>query len=424
MEEKKNINKNKNTRGYISVKENLDIKKDLDSKEDLKNMKENLNSKKNTLAKKIQYYSKDKMYVLNRFSNRRFNLKNLAYCFLLITAFTLLIGSYLVNISMDKESDIISVGYSENGNADYTVFLKDNTFYDTNYLASGMQYVASLINTINTKFNYEIHSEKNVDLKYKYKVIGTLQIMDPTDSRKILYTKDEILLDEVTKEENSNNLVINEDVIIDYGKYNDYVNSYKREYGLSVNSRLLVYMTVSVDGISDATIGNSNKNSKLQISIPLSEQTVDISIDKETIDDSGYLSTGKEVKINNYFFFILGIIIIMISIPSLGVAIKLFKVYSSSNIYNNTVNRILKNYDRLIVNGKVTLDEAKYNNIVIPETFEEMVDASQNLKSPIIFYEVIKGEKCFFVIIKDDTLYKYRLTKAYLERKKNEADQK
>ena len=53
-----------------------------------------------------------------------------------------------------------------------------------------------------------------------------------------------------------------------------------------------------------------------------------------------------------------------------------------------------------------------------------MVDASQNLKSPILFYEVIKGEKCFFVIIKDDTLYKYRLTKAYLEREKREKSKK
>lgn len=99
------------------------------------------------------------------------------------------------------------------------------------------------------------------------------------------------------------------------------------------------------------------------------------------------------------------------------IACKLIKEYNSFNIYNNTVNRILRDYDRLIVNGQVTLDESKYSNVVIPETFEEMVDASQNLKSPILFYEVIKGEKCFFVITKDDTLYKYRLTRAYLEKK-------
>ncbi len=115
----------------------------------------------------------------------------------------------------------------------------------------------------------------------------------------------------------------------------------------------------------------------------------------------------------------MGIILVVISIVILIIAVKLFKEYNNFNIYDNTVNRILKDYDRLIVTGQVTIDESKYSNIVIPETFEEMVDASQNLKSPILFYEVIKGEKCFFVIIKDDTLYKYRLTRAYLEKREH-----
>ena len=50
-----------------------------------------------------------------------------------------------------------------------------------------------------------------------------------------------------------------------------------------------------------------------------------------------------------------------------------------------------------------------------------MVDASQTLNSPILYYEVIKNEKCFFVIIKDDTMYKYRVSKAYLEKKESES---
>ena len=44
-----------------------------------------------------------------------------------------------------------------------------------------------------------------------------------------------------------------------------------------------------------------------------------------------------------------------------------------------------------------------------------MVDASINENSPILFYEVIPNEKSFFIIAKDKTLYKYRLSKVELE---------
>ena len=98
----------------------------------------------------------------------------------------------------------------------------------------------------------------------------------------------------------------------------------------------------------------------------------------------------------------------------------MYREYVKRNIYTITVNKILKEYDRLIVNGSVTVDEASYANKVQPETFTEMVDAAQNLNAPILYYNVIPGEKCFFVIIKGDTLYKFRLTKAYLDRQELE----
>lgn len=254
------------------------------------------------MKERIKYFSTDKMYRMNHFSNRRFNLKTISYCLLAFTFIILCTGIFLINLSVDKDGNSASVGYSESGNADYTVYLKDNTFYDTKYLTSGMQYVASLINTINTKFNYEIHSDNNIDYKYKYRIMGNLQIMDPTDKTKILYTKEETLLSEVEEEINSNNFVINEDVIIDYGKYNNLVNAYKREYGLSVNSELILTMYITVNGVSDISSDNLSKNNKLQISIPLSEQTVDISIDTKTLSNSGYLTAGKGFVIKIIFY--------------------------------------------------------------------------------------------------------------------------
>ena len=73
---------------------------------------------------------------------------------------------YLLFDSVSINGKKINVRYNEIGTADYTVYLKDNNYYETDYLKSGMKYVASLIKTINTKFNYEVHSNQNVNYSY------------------------------------------------------------------------------------------------------------------------------------------------------------------------------------------------------------------------------------------------------------------
>ena len=127
------------------------------------------------------------------------------------------------------------------------------------------------------------------------------------------------------------------------------------------------------------------------------------------------------VSVKNKLLFTLGIVILLIALSIIGLALYLFLQNRKKNIYNITVNKILRDYDRIIVNGNVELNENNIPNKIYPETFQEMVDASQTLNSPILYYEVIKGEKCFFVIIKDDTMYKYRITRAYLEKKEAES---
>ena len=369
----------------------------------------------------VKYFSTDKMYKVKK---RKVNQQVVFYIFLAISFILLGSGMYISIISFQENGRKVVNKYSEEGKADYTVYLKENNYYESKHLKSGMKYVASLINTINTNFNYEIHSEENMNIKYKYKIMGKLEIMDQTDENKVLYTKEEELKEETTRERESNNIVINEDVDIDYDKYNNYVNSYKRDYGLSVNSKLVVTMKIEVEGEEGEEVEKLNKDSKLQITIPLSEQTVDVTIDTDKIENSGRLLETNRLSLKSMTELVIGIALIIIGIIVLFVNKKRYNEYKQENIYTITVQKILNEYDSIIVNGEVTVNERKYNNIVYPEEFGEMVDASINLKTPILYYEVIPGEKCFFVITKGDTLYKFRITKSYLEREENDREEK
>ena len=155
----------------------------------------------------------------------------------------------------------------------------------------------------------------------------------------------------------------------------------------------------------------------MTITIPLSEQTIDITINNSSISDSNHIFDTTKYTITNTAVFIGSVCVLIFTLYLLVLSTNLTKKYISDNIYNITLNKILKEYDRIIVNGNVTIDESKFSNKVYVDSFEELVDASQAFNEPILFYNAIPGEKCFFIIVKGDTLYKKRLTKAFLEKK-------
>lgn len=364
----------------------------------------------------LQYKSKDKAYKVKPENKKRILKKGAVLkLFIILCILILIVSCILLNYSIELNGKATDAGYHEIGDADYKVYLKDNNYYDTKYLDSGMQYVASLISSVNTKFNYEIHSEKNLDYQYTYNITGDLIIYDTNDSSKVLYTKTYHLLSPKTEKLNSNNLVINEDIDIDYDEYNNYVNSYKRDYGISASSKLVVTMNVDVKGKSDITEKNLNHKNKLQINIPLSEQTIDINIASDKINNKGALFTVDGPVITNIVLFILGTILLLIALTGLIISIDLIVSYRRKNIYILTLHNFLRDYDRLIVNATENISEDKFERVIPVSSFTELVDAAENNRTSIIFFEAIPGQKSFFLVIKDKTLYKYRLTKAYLE---------
>ena len=367
------------------------------------------------MSKKILYYSTDKLYKI-----KKVRISKKALFVLSIIATLILSASFIIcfkeAVTINaKNSDI---GYNEIGKVNYKVYLKDNNYYETSYLKSGMQYVASLIKTVNVKFDYQMHTTEDISFDNRYKVTAELQITERDAPTKILYQKEENIVKEKTTKTKDDNLVINEEIDIDYNKYNSIVNSYKRDLGLVVSSNLIITFDTNTTGTyKKDTI---QKDNKLQIIIPISEATLQIKMNTNEINNSGVLGQDNTLfRIDNLILFVISILLILLMIGSLLFNIYVYFKYFKKDIYKTTVNKILRDYDRLIVKGKVNIDEKKYSNCIITENFDEMVDAAQNLGVPILYYEPIPNEKSFFVVIKDDTLYKYRLTKAFLERNPN-----
>lgn len=314
-----------------------------------------------------------------------------------------------------KEESII--GYNEVGNIDYKVFLKENNYYKEQYLGKDMQYVASIIKNIVPTFTYEMHSEEEMEYTYNYKVSADLIISDPNDNNKVLYKRPSLLVKDTKEKVTGGSFRVDQDVSINYDEYNNYVNAFKKEYALSVNSKLVLTFNIDVTGKSPLLKEDFKKSSKLVIAIPMSEQTINIGIDTSDINNSGTLERNYMSQIKKPVALVLGIIVGLLSLALLYIVIYNFLTNRSKNdVYKATIKSILREYDRAIVSSKTadTIDESKYNVIEVPR-IEELLDAHDSTGKPILYNEDTENDISTFIIVSDEILYKYRVVRKELE---------
>ena len=364
--------------------------------------------------KEIEYENQEKKYYVKNTSNKK-KFKNYA---VIIAVILLILGGILIISSISK---IDSISNSEIGDIDYTVYLKDNDFYANKYLKKGdsaaNNYIASLINTVNLNFKYDNRFSDAVDYEYEYKIDGKILVTDKYDNSKVLYSKDEVFVD-TKKASGSNNMFsINESVDIDYEKYNAYVSAFKQTYALDVDSNLVITMNITQRGTyNEKQI--SNKVSTLTTSIPLTKNTIDISINTNRLSNNFEIPIDESI-INNKYVFIIGVVICSISV--LSILVIILSGGKKNDIYRREINRILKNYDRLIVtSSQPNIDESNYKNKVRVMSIEELIDVNELTNEPIVYYEVEPDQKSYFIILKQDTLYKLTISRAYLEKQASE----
>lgn len=314
-----------------------------------------------------------------------------------------------------KEESII--GYNEVGNIDYKVFLKENNYYKEQYLGKDMQYVASIIKNVVPTFTYEMHSEEKMEYTYNYKVSADLIISDPNDNNKVLYKRPSLLVKDTKEKVTGGSFRVDQEVSINYDEYNNYVNSFKKEYALSVNSKLVLTFNIDVTGKSPALKEDFKKSSKLVIAIPMSEQTINIGIDTSDINNSGTIEKNYMSQIKKPVALVLGIIVGLLSLALLYIVIYNFLTNrSKTDVYKVTIKSILREYDRAIVSSKTadTIDESKYNVIEVPR-IEELLDAHDSTGKPILYNEDTENNISTFIIVSDEILYKYRVVRKELE---------
>ena len=315
----------------------------------------------------------------------------------------LISGIVLLNKSVRFETKRI-VKYNENSNIDYKVYLIKNDFYEKEYLDKDMLYVASLIDKVKLDFNYKFKSERNESISFVYGVYATLAINNPTNTKSYFEKTYTILEDKELSLSNGKEQAINETIEINYPQYNQIANSFKRQFGVEMDSKLTVYMVISKKN-SDGTNFSLNDKSIINVQMPLSEKAIDIKLDYKDINETNNIIEDIPIGFKEILPIIISVLLILVSLLSMIRIMRLIaKELAKKSPYDKYIAKLLKEYDRLIAESSSLLSFDDKEVIEIKK-FTELLDIHDNLQLPIMYYEEIPHELAYFYISHENVIY-------------------
>ena len=326
------------------------------------------------------------------------------------------LGFILLYVNSGKNS---YVSYDETSDIDYKVYLKNNDFFDETYLGTESQYIASLINNIVAKFDYKLSiDEKDVGYKYSYRIDALVDVKHK-DANYSLYSTTKEMVPEKEEFSTEDEVIINEEVNIDYNYFNDLMKKFVTVYDLDdIESTLSVNMYVKVIGSCEEFSDDGVEESVMSLSIPLTTKTMGIEISDDLIDSDNNVMLCKDESVSRTIFLILSILfggsVVGLIIYTVRFEIK---TRTAENIYERELKKILNNYSSYIQKLESDFDFKDYQLLKI-SAFSDMLEISERIMQPILMRENDEKNGAYFLIPSSTKiLYVYRVKVIDIEKK-------
>lgn len=310
------------------------------------------------------------------------------------------------------------IGYRESGSIDYNVFLKDNEFYDEDFLGKDQSYVASIIDRIIADFSYEIDMDTDdVNYRYSYTVKSRLEIMDDSSDVAIFNPEYELVSVQNKSQSSSNKLLINEIVVLNYDQYNDLANKFIDTYDLTkVTSNLVVTLEVDVLSDCEAFTGSATDTYTSELRIPLTTKTVNIEMTSAVPDEQTNMIACNRGLGSEAFKTTAIVLGVADGIMILLLVAFIYFTRTADITYTSRVKKILTQYKSYIQRINNLFETHGYQ-IVMVNTFDEMLEIRDTIQAPILMYEN-EDKTCAKFMIPTDSklLYVYKIeVEGYVE---------
>ena len=308
--------------------------------------------------------------------------------------------------SKSNQSPLYS--YNVKRNIDYKVFLKENSFFEEEYLGKDKLYTTQIIDYIDIDFDYDFNISSKTNFNYTYDIDATIigEYENTSSGRAELWKKKYILQNPKTENKgNTTEFNLDQNLKIDYSEYSKIVDDFKKNFRLAIDAYLNVKLNIKYEGIVDGVNKKIEDTEALEINIPLSKATIGIDTNYLTESDEYFMPEISDTYNTPRVYagiltFVLELVLIWILYD------KYFSVKKSQ--YYKDLNRILKEYSEIIIEPKTKFN-AKNLEIIEIKSFEDIIDIEEEFKSPIMFYEYKENEESWFVVLNGKYAYRYKL---------------
>ena len=329
---------------------------------------------------------------------------------LLITIVIVFYAMYLFYTSFKDGKETV-INYNETSDLSYKVKLKENEFYADEFVGEDYNLIATAIDEIEINFDYLLNTSNFVKGSSYYTInskIIAYQKDDPEERKVWDYEK--IIKDKTITQydKNTTNISAKDTFKIYYKEYKELMDNYKNKYAVSLVGNLIIDIEIKSDLTYEKFKNSINLESrKMTVTIPLTEQVVKIT--KITPEDASKSLVEKSDPKINYLKLVLSAFSFLGGVAMcIFLATLLVKLLGYDSKYERKLNKILKNYNSIIVSvEKIHLD--KNQNIMNVSDFEELLDAQSELRVPILYCNIKPNKESLFYIKYDKDILIYKL---------------
>lgn len=324
-------------------------------------------------------------------------------------------------IYRSKES-VYYVNYSESSNVDYKVYLKENDYYEEEYLGKGYAYVASLIDYVDASMDYKLVVDSpDVEFQYSYKTDVELIIKDNKYNQTI-FNKIDVLQEEKTYiHPFGKDLVISTNVNLDYPYYNILAASFIEAYDLeNVTSSLILTTYVKVTGTCQDLINDTVKQYAISVTIPLTTKTTSIEFKSDVTEaaaEDKMLACRADTSDKEIYKWMCIIVSIIDAIAIIVLIVYTYKSRNHHINYSRKLHKIVSNYKSYIQVAKSGLNFDGCQVIEVSE-FTDMLEIRDTIQKPILMEEDEDKTWVKFIIpATENMIYMYQMSVEDFEQK-------
>ncbi len=351
---------------------------------------------------------------MNKKNENRIILKQWIRVVLLIVVIALIVASIVsivksVNPEQSSKEELYSYNY--NSNLDYKVYLRNNEFFTSPYIGMNKQYITSLIDYIDVNATYNFQSTKELDYSYNYEIVATAKALyQNTEGEDVeVWTKSYPIANQGNQSGSGQNFTINRNIHLNYNEYNDIMTDFRNQFGLSVDARVDLSVKINITaGLKGAAEKELQATNNMALEIPLLQQTMTIFPNYVNSGGDTIYSQADEKVEMNIPLLVFGAVLLVISLVAFKVLVKSLLAVTRKSEYVLALNKILKEYADIIAETHNMPDLDKYDVINV-KNFNDLVDVEEELHSPILYFEVKENTESVFVILNNETAYKFTL---------------